>query len=264
MIYLFFAAINTIYGTLLLLTLSADTPGFFLVLAIGGILTILGLSGFVLWIKMVINVNHDESPDDDLLKNWFGLVRSFDIVLVLGLIFRAVVIQPFVIEGSSMEQNFHNKQILLVDKISYRFKDPQRGDVVIFQYPKNPREDYIKRVIAIPGETIVINQGKVYINGFLLEEPYLNQATQTNDSASVFRKTMGVNEYFVMGDNRSNSSDSREWGLLPKFNIIGQAWMSVYPWNTKGLLKFPPSIIDRSQVLKNLTSMPTLTKFIAA
>ena len=137
-----------------------------------------------------------------------------------------------------MDPNFHNNEIILVDKISQRFNQPQRGDVVVFQAPKTPSEDYIKRIIATPGETIVITQGKVFINGYLLDEPYLPAGTTTTtDQGTIMRQTMGPGQYFVMGDNRHNSSDSREWGVLPSINIIGHAWLRYWPFNVVGIIK---------------------------
>ncbi len=252
--YLLVSIINAIYGILLLLTLSADTPGYFIVLIIGSVLTILGLVGFILWMRMVILSAKDEQVDDTAIKNWFGLVKSFDIVLVVGLIFRALVIQPFVVDGVSMEPNFHDKEALLVDKITYKFREPQKGEVTIFQAPQKPSEDYIKRIVATPGETVIITNGKVFINGYLLEEPYLSNGTQTQTSENIFRKTLKPNEYFVMGDNRSNSSDSREWGVVPKVNIIGRALIAIYPFNQKGIIKTNPPILQKNLMLKDYTS----------
>ncbi len=238
--YLLFATINIIYGVLLLLTLSADTPGFLVVLSVGAILVLMGLSGLILWLVLIIRVKKGDLNYDKALKSWFGLVRSFDIVLVIGLILRSFIIQPFIVDGSSMEINFHDREAMLVDKISYRFEKPKRGDVIIFQAPQNPGDDYIKRVIGLPGEEVSIITGKVYINNELLTEKYLTSNAQTlTNSDGIFKETLGANEYFVMGDNRSNSSDSRSWGPVPKVNIVGRAWLIVYPLNKKGFVKNP-------------------------
>lgn len=227
----------------MLLTLDVNTPGFFLVLIIGGVLTLIGLAGFILWLKMVIISVKDEPNQDQPIKSWFSLVKSFDVVLIIGLLFRAFIMQPYIVEGSSMEINFHDKEILIVDKISYKFHQIHRGDTIIFQAPKNPQDDYIKRVIAFPGETVMIQNGKVKINGMLLEEPYIQNGTQTLTSDKIFRLTLGPDQYFVMGDNRGNSSDSREWGPLPKVNVIGRAWIIVSPFNQKGIVqKFSPTL----------------------
>jgi len=254
--YLILAIINAVYGVLLLSTLSADTPGFYLVLIIGLILTVMGLAGFILWIRMVIKTNSDSPSDQTAIKSWMSLVKSFDIVLVIGLLFKALILQPFIVEGSSMEPSFHNQEIMLVDKISYRFRQPQRGDVIIFKAPKNPGDDYIKRVIAVPGETIQIAKGKVFINGMLLDENYLSpgQTTDNGTSAVLFSKTLGTNEYFMLGDNRGNSSDSRMWGIMPKANIIGRAWWNIYPFSYFDHIQNIVPVIEKNHLLQNYIS----------
>lgn len=246
---LLIAIINIIYGTLLLSTLSNTTPGFYLVLIVGGVLNVIGIIGFFLWLKMIIKINKDESNADIIVRGWLGFVKSFDIVLILGLLFRALILQPFAIEGPSMEPNFYDRQIIIVDKVSYLFKEPKRGDVIIFQAPKTPQDDYIKRIIALPGEKITISNGNVYINGSLLQEPYMSQKTLVDKKEGILNITIGQNEYFVMGDNRANSSDSRDWGLMPKDNIIGKPWIRVIPWDTKGIINsFEPNIINDQQI----------------
>ena len=253
MIYLILAIVNVIYGALLLSTLSADTAGFFLVLIIGLVLTIMGLVGVILWIRMVTNTNADASDNHVTIKSWFSLAKSFDIVLVVGLLFKAFILQPFIVEGSSMEPNFHDKEIMLVDKISYHLREPQRGDIVIFEAPKNPEDDYIKRIIALPGETVQIAKGKVFINGVILSEDYLpsGQITNNETSSVLFSQTLKTNEYFTLGDNRDNSYDSRAWGVLPKANIVGRAWWNIYPFSYFGLVKHVSFIMEENQTLQN-------------
>lgn len=252
---LLIAIINAIYGVMLILTLTINTPGFYLVLIIGSILTLMGLVGFIFWIRRLINISQ-ENNDDTNIKGWFSLVRSFDIVLIIGLLFRIIILQPYIVEGSSMEPNFQNREIMLVDKLSYRFNDPNRGDVVIFHAPKNPGEDYIKRVIGIPGETVVIGQGKIYVDGKKINESYLPTSTKTENGKNTdfFRQTLGPDEYFVLGDNRNNSSDSREWGVLPKINIVGKAWYILLPWNSHGFIKHNSPTILQEQLLQNVVS----------
>lgn len=238
--YILIALINVIYGALLLATLTTDTPGFLVVLIIGTALTLIGLTGIILWLIHVLKGKTHANTTEPALKSWFSLVKSFDIVLVIGLFFRALVIQPFVVDGVSMETNFHDKEALLVDKISYHFDNIKRGDVIIFVAPKSPQDDYIKRVIGLPGETVSITSNQVFINGRLLSEPYLTPGTQTlTNQDNNFSITLAADQYFVMGDNRSNSSDSRDWGPVPSQNIIGRAWLIVYPWNDKGIVKNP-------------------------
>jgi signal peptidase I len=244
--YLLIAIINIIYGVLMLLTLDVTTPGFTIVLAIGAVLTIIGLVGFVLYLRLVITSVKEERQESSAIQSWFGLAKSFDIVLIIGLLFRAFILQPYIVDGSSMETNFHNKEILIIDKISDKFENFHRGDVVVFQAPKAPNEDYIKRIIAFPGETVIIQNGKVYINGYELSEPYLNPGTSTLTSDTIFRFTLGPNQYFVMGDNRSNSSDSREWGAVPKTNVVGRVWIVVSPWDQKGIVPNPAPVIEKT------------------
>lgn len=137
----------------------------------------------------------------------------------------------FYVRGSSMEPSLHNGQYLIVSKISYLFGEPQRGDIVVFVSPNNGKEDYIKRIIGLPGERVEIRDGAVWINGYRLEEPYLSSATPYT---GVW--VLGPDEYFVLGDNRPNSSDSHTWGPLPRKNIIGKAWLCYWPPQYWGLI----------------------------
>jgi len=237
--YLLVALINTIYGILLLTTLKPDTPGFILILFVALILTIMGLVGLAMWLWQVISTQKEAGS---AIKSWFQIIKGIDILLVLGLLFRSFILQPFVVEGNSMETNFHNQEFLLVDRISYKFRSPQRGEVIVFRYPKNPNEDYIKRIVGLPGETVNIENGKIYINDNLLNEGYLPLGSQTFTSTEngSLKTTLGPKEYFVLGDNRQNSSDSREWGILPQKNIIGRAWLIVFPFQDLGKVKNPP------------------------
>lgn len=245
--YLIVALINAIYGILLLFTLTKTTPGLILIVLVASILVILGLIGFALWLWRLYS---EKSPQSETgLKNWYQITRGVDILLVLGLLFRVFILQPFVVEGNSMENNFSNQEFLLVDRISYRFIAPHRGDVIIFRFPKNPSEDYIKRIIGLPGETVKIENGQIFINDLLLEEGYLTQDTLTltsTDSGSFFEKTLSQDEYLVLGDNRENSSDSRDWGTVPKKNIIGRARIIVYPFDKAGIIKKPVINLENS------------------
>jgi signal peptidase I len=159
-----------------------------------------------------------------------GKIALIAFVLVVGL--RVFVFQPFLVRGASMEPNFHNWDYLIVDEISYRFRAPERGEVIVFKYPNDPSQRYIKRIIGLPGETVDVSRGQVTISGgpeeFVLDElPYLSGIT-TPGSTHV---TLGEDEYFVMGDNRSQSSDSRSWGALPEEYIIGRTFIRVFPVN---------------------------------
>ncbi len=258
--YLLLSLINTIYGAVLLLTLKSDTPGLIFVLFIALILVGLGLTGIVLSILKKTTHGPKNLTITMTLKSWSILVRNIDILLIVGLFSRIFIIQPFLVEGSSMEPNYHDKEFLLVDRLTYHFKSPQRGEVVIFRFPKNPQEDYIKRIIGLPGETIKIENGKVYINGQRLEEKYLSPDTQTiisNNTNVALNQNLSADEYFVMGDNRSHSSDSREWGTVPKNNFIGRSWFIFYPFANFGLTKNPQTEFSNSLPAPGI--LPTIT-----
>ena len=130
----------------------------------------------------------------------------------------------FRIEGQSMEPNLHDGEYVLIDKVSYRLRSPERGDVIVFERPGNDR-DYIKRIIGLPGDTVQVSGGKVFVNGAVLDEPYLNQVTHSDMPA----RQVEIGRYFVMGDNRNNSSDSRAFGNILLKDIIGRAWLVYWP-----------------------------------
>lgn len=159
------------------------------------------------------------------------------LVVLIVLPIRVFIAQPFVVDGESMFPTFHNRDYLIIDELSYRFSDPSRGDVVIFRYPNDPSVFYIKRIIGLPGETVHINRGQVTItkkdgSTLALDESYVveEDATYTLDSV------VGEGQYFVMGDNRPRSSDSRIWGMLPRENIIGRAYVRILPFAKASVL----------------------------
>ena len=162
------------------------------------------------------------------------------VVLVLTLLFVRYVAQRTVVDGFSMQPQLQNQDNLIVDKITYRFKDPQRFDIVVFPFEYRKNEYYIKRIIGLPGETIQIDeQGNIYINGQLLEEHYGAEVIEEPGRAAL-PITLGDDEYFVMGDNRNHSSDSRTTavGNVSRDEIIGRAWLRVYPFDQFGLIKY--------------------------
>jgi signal peptidase I len=160
------------------------------------------------------------------------LLETIVLTLVIFLLVRAVV-QNFRVEGMSMEPNFHDGQFLLINKLSYRLGEPQRGDVIVFRYPLDPSRDFIKRVIGLPGETVEIRNGQVLINNQPIADPAsVNQASY-NLSATV----LGPKELFVLGDNRPNSSDSHSWGNLPMDLVIGKVVLSYWPPEDWGLVR---------------------------
>jgi|SRR3989344_5528643 len=155
------------------------------------------------------------------------IVISIAIILPI----RYYLVQPFFVRGSSMEPNLENGDYLLVDEIGYRLEEPKRGDTIVFRYPPDPSQFFIKRIIGLPGETIEIRSNKVKIyddKDIVLEESYLEESQQTLGDVVVRLK---ADEYFVMGDNRLQSSDSRRWGPLQKKYIIGRAFIRLWPIN---------------------------------
>jgi signal peptidase I len=149
------------------------------------------------------------------------------------------IASPHQVKGLSMYPTFNDKELILTDKISYRFKEPQKGDVIVFKAPTNPDYDYIKRIIATAGDKISIKDRKVYVNGNLNSETYLPQGTDTVGGAYLPEEkeiTIPEENLFVMGDNRNGSSDSRAWGLVKKNEIIGKVFLRYFPFNKFGLL----------------------------
>jgi signal peptidase I len=166
------------------------------------------------------------------------MLRTVLFVFILASLLRFFIVQPYIVEGSSMVPRFSNNDYLVVDKISYRIGDPQRGDIIVFRYPNQPAINYVKRIIALPGERIKIERNQVTIynkdnpDGVVLNEKlYLADAVQTTIVGSNAGRELIVPEgsYYVMGDNRPASSDSREWGYLPRENIIGRVFVQAFP-----------------------------------
>lgn len=147
--------------------------------------------------------------------------------------------ERYTIVGNSMKEKLGNEDVVLINKAVYKFKDPQRFDVILFRTEGiNEGKLYVKRVIALPGETVLIQKGKIYVNDMLLVNDVTNVEVLTPGLAGG-KVTLGDNEYFVLGDNRNNSEDSRFYtiGNVKKENIIGQPWLKVYPFNVFGLVE---------------------------
>jgi signal peptidase I len=153
------------------------------------------------------------------LSFFFELLKTVLLALAIVLPIRFFIFEPFVVKGTSMEPNFHQGDYLIIDKLSFRFRPPQRGEVIIFNYPLNPKQRFIKRIIGLPGEKVQIKEGRVEINGKPLQERYLPENILTPGELEM---TIPENQYFVLGDNRLSSLDSRQWGSLPRRNIVGR------------------------------------------
>ncbi len=172
-----------------------------------------------------------EKPKNGFLQGLGDFTKFASIVIVVVIAIRFFIAQPFIVSGASMAPNFASSDYLIVDEISYRFHTPQRGDVIIFHPPVDMSTYYIKRVIGIPGDNVSVKNGvvtiknKQYPNGIILNEPYITKDTLSEDKDV----DVPAGEYFVMGDNRPESFDSRGWGLLPEKNITGRALMRLFP-----------------------------------
>jgi signal peptidase I len=165
------------------------------------------------------------------------------VVFAVGFFFFVylLILRPHKISGQSMMPNFQDREFLLTEKVTYYLRDPKRGDVVVFAPPSSDTDEFIKRVIGLPGERIMVKDGRVYINGNLLEENYIGGITTNGGS---FLKdgqeyTVPANQYFVLGDNRQNSSDSRYWGPITKKMVSGRAWVAYWPPSLAGVIPDP-------------------------
>ncbi|MBU0531262.1 signal peptidase I [Patescibacteria group bacterium] len=154
---------------------------------------------------------------------------------------RYFLIQPFYVKGASMEPNFFDHEYLIIDEITYRFDDPVRGEIVVFRYPENPSEFFIKRVVALPGETVEITDGKVIIynndnpSGIVLDETYLD----VDQTFGKKRVSLNEDEYFVLGDNRDKSLDSRTFGPIRRSDIVGRVWLRGLPLSRINVFDIP-------------------------
>ena len=163
---------------------------------------------------------------------WKELLKLLLLSVIIVVPFRLFIAQPFIVDGASMDPTFKNGEYLIVDEISYRFQEPERGSVLVFKYPRDPNKYFIKRIIGLPKETVIIRNGETmiissaYPDGLVLDEPYVE--LEKIDNLSFI---LGEGEYFVMGDNRAGSADSRTWGAVPRDHFIGRPIIRLYPPN---------------------------------
>lgn len=209
--------------------------------------------------KIETNQDLEQNPQTNLI---WEMVKTIGGVIIFLIIFRFYIFQPFSIKGSSMEPSFHDGEYLIVNEFGYNFTQPKRGDVVVFKHPEpactefvdanylnqkffqGPCTSYIKRVIGLPGETITVKDGKVFIKneenptGFQLKEDYILSNIPTLGNQTV---RVSEDNFYVIGDNRNPnaSSDSREWGLLPKNHIVGKAYLVLLPVDEIGFVPKP-------------------------
>ncbi|MBI2042669.1 MAG: signal peptidase I [Candidatus Nealsonbacteria bacterium] len=170
------------------------------------------------------------------MKNFLIFIWEVSKIVVVALLIvvpiRYFIFQPFFVRGQSMEPSFFTGDYLIIDELSYHLRSPERGETIVFKYPNNPSQKYIKRIIGLPGETIQIEGGQIiiYKDGIaetLNESSYLADFIET---AGAVRVSLSQDEYFVLGDNRAVSSDSRRWGAVPEDNIIGRVFLRAWPF----------------------------------
>ena len=173
---------------------------------------------------------------------WDFILDFLETVVVSLAIFVLVykfLFQPHQVDGRSMEPTFHNGEYILTDKVSYRMHSPKRGDIIVFHSPQDERIDFIKRIIAVPGDTVMIKNKQVYLNGQPLDEPYTNDGITPQDSFLREGRSVEVpsGNYIVMGDNRLHSSDSRHWGFITADEIVGRVFFRYWPLDVFGLVE---------------------------
>jgi signal peptidase I len=172
----------------------------------------------------------EENKENQPKNSFWEWVKYILIALLIVIPFRYFIAQPYIVEGSSMDPTFKNADYLIVDQISKRFEEPKRGSVVIIKFPLDTSKFFIKRLMGLPGDMIEIKNGEVFVNNTAINEPYI-----IFDKKENFSKKLGENEYFVMGDNRAGSFDSRMWGTLPKSDIVGRPFLRLLPLNKIGI-----------------------------
>ncbi len=200
-------------------------------------------------VSMNPNFTQNNLPEKKVKDNFFKEIIKFTVIaLIIVVPIRTYVAQPFIVSGPSMDPTFATGQYIIVDQLSYTFGEPKRNDVVIFRYPRDPKTFYIKRIIGLPGETLVVDTGKVKITnkdnprGFILDDSYVSKTHKTSET---FNITLGATEYFVMGDNRSESADSRSWGPLDMKFIVGKPFVRLLPFNKISV--FPGEIAEQNK-----------------
>jgi signal peptidase I len=176
------------------------------------------------------------------VKVIYEFVEAFVISASVFVVVYLFLMQPHQVSGSSMYPTFKDKEYLLTDKITYKRSSPNYGDVIVFKAPMNENVDFIKRVIALPGQEVMVKGGHVYINGLELVEPYLASSVVTNAGEFLHEGvpyTVQPGELLAFGDNREHSSDSRDWGPVPDANIVGRVFFRYWPMNVAGVVTNP-------------------------
>lgn len=196
---------------------------------------------------MELDENGSVSVSRQIFEFVVELLKVVLISLAIIIPVRYFLIQPFYVKGASMEPNFHDNEYLIIDEITYRFQKPHRGDIVVFRYPLDPSQYFIKRIIGLPGETVEFQEGKVYIyndeyeNGVPVDESYLPVGILTQGEKSI---VLSLDEYYVLGDNRSSSLDSRRFGPVHQRNVIGKVWFRGWPFSRFMIFETPDYLFE--------------------
>lgn len=175
-------------------------------------------------------------------NSFFDFLQGIVVFMSVLVMIYLFIVSPQEINGASMEPTYHNTELILTNKIAYKLGEPKRGEVIIFKSPSNKEIDYIKRIIGLPGDTVKLSSNRFYVNGQLVEEPYLDPELVTSPGSFLHEDEEIVvpdGEFFVVGDNRPHSSDSREFGPIPMKDIIGRALFRYWPPTRAGVLTFP-------------------------
>lgn len=202
------------------------------------------------------SISQSTPPHEEKKEGVFTEIVRFSLIaLLIVLPVRLFIAQPFIVSGASMETTFHTGEYLIVDQLTYHLEEPKRGDVIVFRYPKDPSKFFIKRIIGMPGDTLKIDGNIVTITnaahpeGTVLDETYINDMKPTTN----LTETLGADEYFVMGDNRNASSDSRAWGVLQRDKIVGRAFLRLFPFTNIGVFPGEYDIETLMQLSSNTT-----------
>lgn len=189
------------------------------------------------------DVNYGLPPQKSFFQNLGGYFAEFlETIVIFGAIFASIyllIAQFHKVSGNSMVPTLHSGDYLITEKVSYKFRNPKRGEIIVLRNPRDESQDFIKRIIALPGDVIEIKNDILYLNGQQLQENYLPPDTLTPAGAFITEGTpikVADNQYFVLGDNRSHSSDSRDWGPVTKKEIVGRAFFRYYRLSDIGLL----------------------------
>ena len=219
------------------------------------VLVVLDFRLYMRYYRVILFMDEQEKKDNGSIEereetgrpgffgHFFHEIWEFSKIVIISLAIvlpiRFFVAQPFIVRGASMEPTFQDGQYLIIDELSYFLRSPERGEVIVFRYPKDPTQFFIKRIIGLPGETVIIEnrsvaiQNEEYPNGLVLEEDYLPSLLETVPN---LHTTLQLGEYFVLGDNRPKSSDSRQWGVLENEFLIGRTMLRLWPVADAGVV----------------------------